>query len=54
MKIYKDIIYISLIFVILFLITDFIYSNFVIKGSEQKQKKVRLFNEYYYHGFKKK
>ncbi len=54
MKIYKDTIYISLIFVILFLITDFIYSNFVIKGSEQKQKKVRVFNEYYHHGFKKK
>ena len=54
MKIYKDIIYISLIIIVLFLTTDFIYSNFIIEGSEQKQKKVRVFNEYYHHGFKKK
>ena len=37
---------------ILFFIGDIIFSKVIIDGNEQEQKKVRIFNPYYHHGFK--
>lgn len=51
----KIFIKLSIIFfntLILLIISDFIFSNLIIKGSEQNQKKVRVFNEFYHHDFK--
>ena len=52
-KIYSFIVIITISFS-LFLICDFFYSNYIIKSSQQTQQKVRVFNEYYHHGFEEK
>ena len=52
MKIFLKIFIIVFNTLIIFLISDLTFSNLIIKGSEQKQKNIRVFNEFYHHDFK--